>query len=386
MSAGIAGTGAARLALPDFPWDLLAPHKATAAAHHDGIVDLSVGTPVDPTPDVVRDALAAASDSPGYPQTWGTPQLREAVARWFARRRAVPGLDPDAVLPTIGSKELVAWLPTLLGLGPGDIVGLPAVAYPTYVVGARLAGATPQEVEGLAQFGPPTPATTPKLLWINSPGNPTGRVLGVDHLRKVVAWARRNGVIVASDECYAQLDWRPEADRGAGESGTPSVLDPRVCDGDHTGLLCVYSLSKQSNLAGYRAAFVAGDAALVAGLLEVRKHAGMIMPRPVQQAMIAALDDDASVDAQKERYRRRREALVPAVRAAGWTVDHSDAGLYLWATRGNDAWSDVAELSRAGILVAPGTFYGPGGRHHVRIALTAPDDRIDAAARRLTSI
>ncbi len=386
MSAGIAGTGAARLALPDFPWDLLAPHKATAAAHHDGIVDLSVGTPVDPTPDVVRDALAAASDSPGYPQTWGTPQLREAVARWFARRRAVPGLDPDAVLPTIGSKEFVAWLPTLLGLGPGDIVGLPAVAYPTYVVGARLAGATPQEVEGLAQFGPPTPATTPKLLWINSPGNPTGRVLGVDHLRKVVAWARRNGVIVASDECYAQLDWRPEADRGAGESGTPSVLDPRVCDGDHTGLLCVYSLSKQSNLAGYRAAFVAGDAALVAGLLEVRKHAGMIMPRPVQQAMIAALDDDASVDAQKERYRRRREALVPAVRAAGWTVDHSDAGLYLWATRGNDAWSDVAELSRAGILVAPGTFYGPGGRHHVRIALTAPDDRIDAAARRLTSI
>lgn len=386
MNTGTAGSGAARLALPDFPWDLLAPHKATAAAHHDGIVDLSVGTPVDPTPDVVRDALAAASDSPGYPQTWGTPQLREAVSRWFARRRAVPGLDPDAVLPTIGSKELVAWLPTLLGLGPGDIVGLPAVAYPTYVVGARLAGATPQEVEGLAQFGPPTPATTPKLLWINSPGNPTGRVLGVDHLRKVVAWARSNGVIVASDECYAQLDWRPEADRGAGESGTPSVLDPRVCDGDHTGLLCVYSLSKQSNLAGYRAAFVAGDAALVAGLLEVRKHAGMIMPRPVQQAMIAALDDDASVDAQKERYRRRREALVPAVRAAGWTVDHSDAGLYLWATRGNDAWSDVAELSRAGILVAPGTFYGPGGRHHVRIALTAPDDRIDAAARRLTSI
>ncbi|WP_068427122.1 succinyldiaminopimelate transaminase [Piscicoccus intestinalis] len=386
MNTGTAGSGAARLALPDFPWDLLAPHKATAAAHHDGIVDLSVGTPVDPTPDVVRDALAAASDSPGYPQTWGTPQLREAVSRWFARRRAVPGLDPDAVLPTIGSKELVAWLPTLLGLGPGDIVGLPAVAYPTYVVGARLAGATPQEVEGLAQFGPPTPATTPKLLWINSPCNPTGRVLGVDHLRKVVAWARSNGMIVASDECYAQLDWRPEADRGAGESGTPSVLDPRVCDGDHSGLLCVYSLSKQSNLAGYRAAFVAGDASLIAGLLEVRKHAGMIMPRPVQQAMIAALDDDASVDAQKERYRRRRDVLVPAVRAAGWTVDHSDAGLYLWATRGTDAWSDVEELSRAGILVAPGTFYGPGGRNHVRIALTAPDDRIDAAAQRLTSI
>lgn len=380
---------AARIALPDFPWDQLAPHKAAAGAHPDGIVDLSVGTPVDPAPPRVREALAAASDAHGYPQTWGTPALREAVSAWFARRRGVPGLDPDAVLPTIGSKEFVAWLPTLLGLGEGDVVGFPRVAYPTYDVGARLAGALPRPVEGLAEFGPPTAATTPKLLWLNTPGNPTGRVLGLDHLRKVVQWARRHGVVVASDECYAQLDWRTPRERiQAGESGdptqgTPSILDPRVCEGDHTGLLCVYSLSKQSNLAGYRAAFVAGDAGLIGRLLQVRKHAGLMMPFPVQQAMIAALEDDESVQAQRERYGVRRETLLPAVQSAGWTVSDSQAGLYLWATRGAEAWTDVEHLAGLGILVAPGTFYGSGGRRHVRIALTASDERIETAAQRL---
>nr|WP_218881019.1 succinyldiaminopimelate transaminase [Kineosphaera limosa] len=372
--------------MPDFPWDRLAPYKARAGAHPDGLVDLSVGTPVDPTPPVVQQALAAATDAPGYPQTWGTPALREAVSDWFARRRGVPEVDPDAVLPTIGSKELVAWLPTLLGLGPGDVVGFPPVAYPTYDVGARLAGATPLPIDGLAAFGPPTAATTPKLLWLNSPGNPTGKVLGVPHLRKVVAWAREHGVIVASDECYAQLDWRAPADRDEGDDGTygtPSILDPRVCDGDHTGLLCVYSLSKQSNLAGYRAAFVAGDRALVAALLEVRKHAGMMMPFPVQQAMIAALGDDAGVAAQRQIYRHRREVLLPVVQRAGWQVEDSQAGLYLWATRGQDAWADVEYLARLGILVAPGTFYGQAGRAHVRVALTADNSSIEAAARRL---
>ena len=373
--------------LPDFPWDQLAPFKAQAARHPGGIVDLSVGTPVDPTPACVREALVAAADAPGYPQTWGTPALREAVVDWFARCRGVPGVDPDGVLPTIGSKEFVAWLPTLLDLGPGDVVGFPDIAYPTYDVGPRLADATPTPVEGFAQFGPPTSATTPKLLWVNSPGNPTGRVLGVDHLRKVVQWARRHGVVVASDECYAPLDWRPDSERDPGDHarhGTPSILDPRVCDGDHRGLLCVYSLSKQSNLAGYRAAFVAGDPELVGALLEVRKHAGMMMPFPVQQAMIAALGDDEHVAVQREVYRRRRDTLLSAVTSAGWSVEHSQAGLYLWATRGQDCWADVEHLASLGILVAPGSFYGRSGRRHVRVALTAPDERIAAAADRLT--
>ena len=368
-------------ALPDFPWDSLAPFKERASSVPGGIVDLSVGTPVDPTPQVVRDALRSAADAPGYPQTWGTPALREAVAGWFARRRNVPDVDPDGVLPTVGSKELVAWLPTLLGLGPGDVVGFPSVAYPTYDVGARLAGATPQVVDGLAALGPLTASTTPKLLWLNSPSNPTGRVLGIEHLAKVVAWARRHGVVVASDECYAELDWR----EGSTESTTPSILDPRVSGGSHEGLLAVYSLSKQSNLAGYRAAFVAGDVTLVKQLLEVRKHAGMIVPWPVQVALTAALGDDAHVAEQKGRYAARRATLRSAVEGFGLRVDHSDAGLYLWATRGEDAWATVEALAARGILAAPGTFYGRAGAEHVRIALTATDERIELAVRRLAA-
>lgn len=369
--------------LPDFPWDSLVPYRQTAAAHRDGLVDLSVGTPVDPTPEVIRRALVAAADSPGYPLTSGTAALRAAVAAWFARRRRAPDVDPAGVLPTIGSKELVAWLPTLLGLGPGDRVGIPAVAYPTYDVGARIAGATPVVVDGLAALGPLTPSTTPRLLWLNSPANPTGAVLPVEHLAKVVAWARRHGIVVASDECYAELDWRrPQRGVPSGPT-TPSILDPQVCGGSHEGLLAVYSLSKQSNVAGYRAAFVAGDPALVASLLQVRKHAGMMMPGPVQAALVAALGDDEHVAEQKLRYGIRRETLREALEGAGYRVDHSDAGLYLWATRDEDCFSTVAALAERGILVAPGSFYGAAGARHVRIALTATDERVQAAADRL---
>jgi succinyldiaminopimelate transaminase len=340
-----------------------------------------VGTPVDPTPQVVRDALAAAADAHGYPLTVGTPDLRAAICEWFARRRGVPGLTANQVLPTIGSKELVAWLPTLLRLGPGDSVGIPEVAYPTYDIGARLAHATPVVVPSLTSLGPPTTATTPRLLWLNSPGNPNGQVLDVPHLAKVVQWARQHGVIVASDECYAELDWR----EGRVGTATPSILDPRVCGDSHDGLLAVYSLSKQSNLAGYRAAFVAGDATLIGAILETRKHAGMIMPAPVQHAMAAALRDDAHVEQQRSVYAARRATLLAAVTAAGYRVDHSEAGLYLWATRGEDCWTTVSHLADLGILVAPGAFYGPAGHQHVRIALTASDDHIAAAAARLAA-
>jgi succinyldiaminopimelate transaminase len=380
------------LPLPDFPWDSLAAARQRASAYADatvdgpagrGIVDLSVGTPVDPTPEVVRRALADASDAHGYPLTWGTADLREAVSRWFATRRGVPGVDPAGVLPTIGSKELVAWLPLLLGLGAGDVVGFPRVAYPTYDVGARLAGAAPLAIDALTSLGPPTAATTPKLLWLNTPGNPTGKVLGVEHLAKVVAWARRHGVVVASDECYAELDWRGREPGSAEPPTTTPILDPRVTGGSHEGLLCVYSLSKQSNLAGYRAAFVAGDPALVGRLLEVRKHAGMMVPWPVQRAVLAALGDVTHVEEQKARYAARREVLRPAVERFGLRVDDSEAGLYLWATAGEDGRVTVERLADRGILVAPGDFYGPPGRQHVRIALTATDERIAAAARRL---
>ncbi|MFL6151419.1 MAG: succinyldiaminopimelate transaminase [Ornithinibacter sp.] len=379
------------LRLPDFPWDSLAATKERASTFSDpalgdaghGLVDLSVGTPVDPTPPVVRQALAEASDAHGYPLTWGTADLREAVTAWFTARRGVPDVDPAGVLPTIGSKELVAWLPLLMGLGPGDVVAFPRVAYPTYDVGARLAGTTPVAVDALTALGPLTASTTPKLLWLNTPGNPTGQVLGIDHLAKVVSWAREHGVVVASDECYAELDWRAREAGSAEPPTTPSILDPRVTGGSHEGLLCVYSLSKQSNLAGYRAAFVAGDPALVGRLLEVRKHAGMMVPWPVQRAVLAALGDTAHVVEQKVRYAARRAVLRPAVEAFGLRVDHSEAGLYLWATAGEPGRATIERLAAHGILAAPGDFYGPAGREHVRIALTATDERIAAAARRL---
>lgn len=381
-------------ALPEFPWDTLVPFADAARAHPDGIVDLSVGTPVDPTPDVVRRALAEAADSPGYPLTHGTPALRHAVVEWFARRRGVPGLDPVAVLPTLGSKELVAWLPSLLGLGAGDVVLHPAAAYPTYDVGARLAGAsalaTDHAADVLAGTDAADGARTVRLVWLNSPGNPDGRVLSVAELRDVVqaarARARRTGVevVIASDECYAELAWEePWA-----SEGVPSILDPRVTGGDLTGLLAVYSLSKQSNLAGYRAAFVVGDPRLVDGLLQTRKHAGMIVPGPVQAATAAALGDDAHVAEQRARYAARRAVLLPALQHAGLVVDGSAAGLYLWArdaTGSRDSWALVEGLSRLGILVAPGAFYGAAAAGHVRLALTATDERVAAAAARLVA-
>ncbi|PPI00843.1 succinyldiaminopimelate transaminase [Rathayibacter sp. AY1B7] len=362
-------------ALPDYPWDLMAPFARTAAEHPGGIVDLSIGSPVDPTPAPIRDALARATDSHAYPTTVGTPALREAIAAWYARRRGVEGLGIDEVLPTIGSKELVAWLPFLLGLGEGDVVVHPRAAYPTYAMGAAIAGA-----EALASDDPAEWPATTRLVWLNSPGNPDGAVLDVPALQRAVVRARELGAVIAGDECYAELGW----DGRWADEPIPSVLDPRVVGEDRTGVLGVYSLSKQSNLAGYRAAFVAGDAALIARLVTVRKHAGMIVPGPLQEAMIVALADDEHVAAQKERYRSRRDRLRPALESAGFRIDRSEAGLYLWATEGRAAWESIDRLARLGVLAGPGVFYGEGFPEHVRLSLTASDERIDAAVERLS--
>jgi len=360
--------------LADYPWDAMAPYAAQARSHPDGIVDLSIGSPVDPTPDVIARALAAATDAHAYPQTVGTVALREAIVDWYARRRGVPGLTVDSVLPTIGSKELVALLPLLLGLGPGDVVVHPVAAYPTYEVGARVVGATPVAAEDPAQW----PAQT-RLVWLNSPGNPDGAVLDVAALRAARDRARELGAVLASDECYAELGWDSPWDHEA----IPSALDPRVTDGDNTGVLSVYSLSKQSNLAGYRAAFVAGDAAIIEPMLTARKHLGLMPPAPVQAAMAVALGDDSHVARQRELYRHRRGLLRPAVESAGFRVDRSEAGLYLWLTRGEDAWASVEWFAQRGILVGPGIFYGQAHTHHVRLSLTATDERIAAAVDRL---
>ena len=342
--------------------------------HSGGAVDLSIGSPVDPTPEVIQQALDNASNAPGYPSTAGTLEFRQAVVDWFARRRGVSGLNAAQVMPTIGSKELISWLPLMLGLGAGDVVVQPEVAYTAYAVGAALCGA-----EIVSQDDPALWPSNAKLIWLNSPGNPDGRVLDVDFLRSAVDRAREIGALLASDECYAELGW-------SGSWATeriPSILDPRVIGDDLSGVLAVYSLSKQSNLAGYRAAFAVGEESLVSALVNLRMHAGMMSPWPVQQAMIAALGDDAHVAHQRELYRARRDVLLPAVREYGFEVSHSEAGLYLWATLGEDCWATVERMASLGIVVVPGSFYGNPNSKFVRFSITATDAAIAEGAARL---
>ena len=356
---------------PEFPWDTLAEAKARAASHPDGIVDLSIGTPVDPAPDLVRQALADASDAPGYPTVAGPDALRQSAVDWLGRRFGITGVDASQVLMTIGSKELIANLPVQLGLGPDDLVVVPELAYPTYEVGARLAGCRVVAADSTVALGPERPA----VVYVNSPANPHGRVLGPDHLRKMVDWARQRGALLVSDECYLELAWEGEA---------ASVLHPDVNGGSLDGVLAVHSLSKRSNLAGYRGSFVAGDAAVVRELHAVRKHLGFMVPTPVQAAVVAAYADDEHVDRQRALYAARRDELRTAAAAAGFTVEHSEGGLYLWVTRGEPCRDTIAWLAGLGILAAPGDFYGPRGTRHVRLAFTATDERIAAAAARLS--
>jgi succinyldiaminopimelate transaminase len=310
----------------------------------------------------VQSALRSASNAHGYPLTAGSEELCSAIAAWCRSRLSASG--EFGVLPTIGSKELVAWLPTLLGTRK---VLFPEIAYPTYSVGAMIAGA-----EGLAVGDDPSDWPAADLVWLNSPSNPTGRVLDASDMRTALDWARRNGAVIASDECYLEFGWDCEP-----------VSIMQVAGDDLSQVLAVHSLSKRSNLAGYRAAFVAGDAAIVQRLLAIRKHAGMIMPAPVQAAMIAALGDSEHVVVQRERYLRRRELLSAALIEAGFAIEHSEAGLYLWVTRGEPALATVEWFATRGILVVPGIFYGAAGLRHVRISLTATDERIASAVSRL---
>ena len=366
------------LDLPEFPWDQLAPAKERAAAHPGGICDLSVGTPVDDTPEFIREALADASNAHGYPTVIGTTEVREAIVAW-GKRRGMVDVGMNGVIPTIGSKEAVAWIPFLLGVRPGDTVLVPEVAYPTYDIGARLAGATPVAVD------PTDPSSWPDaaLVYLNSPGNPDGHVMSTDELRAVVAWARSHGAVVVSDECYAALPWsEPYV-----SEGVPSLLNTDVCEGDASGLIVLYSLSKQSNLAGYRGALIYGDPALVAPIVSVRKHSGLMVPAPVQHAMAVALNDTEHVERQRSVYAVRRALLLEALTDAGLDVDpDSAAGLYLWVAdpaNPTDSWALVNRLAELGILVAPGDFYGTAAHGRVRVALTATDERIQAAASRI---
>jgi succinyldiaminopimelate transaminase len=320
---------------------------------------------VDETPEFIQATLRESSNAPGYPLTSGTPELRTAMREWAQKRLGAIG-DFD-VLPVIGSKELVAWLPTLLEV---KSVLYPEIAYPTYSVGAILAQASGTPVPADALLWPQA-----ELAWINSPSNPTGRVHTDVEILEVINWSRKNGSVVISDECYAEF----------GHTATPqSILS--FTAGNNRNILALQSLSKRSSMAGYRAAFIVGDVELIARIREIRKHAGMMVPTPVQKTMVAALHDDVHVAQQRQRYNARRNRLAPALERVGFMMEESKAGLYIWCTRGEADLVSVAWLADLGILATPGHFYGPLGAHHVRLALTATDAQIDEAIVRLEGV
>ena len=348
--------------LPDFPWDALAPYGEKAKTHPSGFIDLSQGTPVDATPQFIQEAFKAASNSPSYPVTAGTPELREAISNWASKELGASG--DFGVLPLIGSKELVAWLPTIL---ESNHVLYPEIAYPTYLVGSMIAKTKATTVDFDANNWP-----NADLAWVNTPSNPTGRVHTDEELLTVIEWARKGGVVVA-DECYLEF----------GNEITPkSILS--LTGGNNKNILAIHSLSKRSSIAGYRAAMMIGDKELIARILEVRKHAGMMVPLPVQKAMIAALGDNSHVAEQRNRYNARKTKVRSAIEKHGFRIDHSEAGLYLWATRDERDWDSVAWFAERGILVTPGHFYGEKGSQHIRIAMTATDAQIDELVKRLS--
>lgn len=360
---------------PPYPYDRLDPIKAIAAQHDGGVIDLSIGTPFDPPPQAVIDALGSSDTERAYPPSIGIPEFREAAASWL-NRLVGTDLGPADVRATIGSKEVVAGMPHWLRLRRPDLdtVLYPAISYPSYAMGARLANcrAVPVPVDDQWRIDlsaiDPADVARALCLWVNTPGNPAG---GIDDLAAAAEWGRANGVPVLSDECYIEFTWDGPA-RSILQHGTD-------------GVLAVHSLSKRSNLAGARAGFYAGDAELIHYLGELRKHAGFMPPGPTQHAAIAAFGDQAHVEEQRERYHRRLELGRRMLATVDVEVDMPGGGFYLWAPAPDgDAWALTERLAaEAGVLVSPGEFYGEAGAGHVRVAMVQPDDRIDLAASRL---
>jgi aspartate/methionine/tyrosine aminotransferase len=413
------------IATLEFPWDSLEPYhqKAAdfAAQNNLEVINVSIGTPVDPVPSKIQLALAAGADTPGYPQTVGNQLLRAAIVKWLKDVRGVSNITEDQICPTVGSKEAVALLPQMLGLKPGDIMVRPKYAYPTYDIGAAACGCEILATDDVQDW---LDNPRVKLVWINYPNNPTGACVSVEYLREVIAAARKIGAVVASDECYALMDWRkvfsgynaPLATDSSGAvqfvqhpereslsqsshsisepqsghanndvlSAHVSILTDEVCGGDFSNIIMLYSLSKQLNLAGYRAAFIAGDKKLIADMQLIRKQCGLIMPEPIQRAMVVALEDKEDTALQVERYRVRHQKLRRAFDAAGYQIDHSEGSLYLWVkTKHDDCWGEIDYLANLGIIAAPGVYYDESATDHIRVSVTATDEQIDELCRRL---
>ena len=370
---------------PAYPYDRLVPARQKAAALPGGAVDLSIGTPCDPPPPSVLAALADADRdgaTRGYPPSIGTDALREAIRVWLGRTL-------DASVPTaaigvcVGTKELVATTPSWLHLRrpDRDTVLYPATSYPTYEMGARLAGLravpVPLDDKWRLDLGAVQEADAARalLLWVNSPGNPAG---GLDDLGAAAAWGRQWDVPVFSDECYVEFTWDGPRRSVLGHGGGPDGL---------TGVVAVHSLSKRSNLAGLRVGWYSGDPELVHYLQEVRKHVGMMVPGAAQLAARAALDDTDHVEVQRERYRTRLQRMRAILASVGIEADLPEGGFYLWVRPpGGDAWAWTDRLAaEGGVLVSPGEFYGAAAPDHLRLAMVQPDERLELVAARLSA-
>ena len=353
---------------PPYPYERLDGLRRAASAHEGGVIDCSIGTPVDAPPAEAIAELARATGARGYPPSVGTPSFREAVATWLDRRFAV-SVTIDQVAACVGTKEFVASLAGYLHLrrDDRDTVLFPAISYPTYAMGATLAGLRAVDVPvdgGVLRLDAIDPSDVARalVLWSNSPANPTG---GLDDLAAVAQWGRDHDVVVVSDECYADYTWA-DRPRTILESGLDNVL-------------ALHSLSKRSNLAGVRAGFYAGDPELVAYLRLVRQHAGLMVPAPVQAAAVVAR--------QREVYHRRLTMMSLALEAAGIDAPMPGGSFYLWCSRpGVDGWQLAQWLAEtAGLIVSPGELYGASASDFARIAMVQPDERLALAATRLTS-
>jgi succinyldiaminopimelate transaminase len=354
---------------PPYPYERLDEITKIAATHEGGAVDLSVGTPCDPPPAEVQAALSSGDTARGYPPSIGTVAFRAAAAAWMQRRLGASVDASDEIAACVGTKEFVASVPQYLHLrDPSrDTVLYPAISYPTYEMGAILAGLRP--VPYLTLDGiPEADAERAVCLWVNSPANPTGEL---HDLVVAAEWGRARGVPVLSDECYAEFSWA---------SGPTTILASGTA-----GVLALHSLSKRDNFAGARIGFYAGDAGLVRYLREVRKHAGLMPSGPVQAAAVVALNDDAHVDAQRTRYRARLLRLIDMLGACGYPAGRPAGAFYLWVPAPDgDAWGAARDLAKkAGIVVSPGEFYGSRSSGYFRVAAVQPDDRIELAAARV---
>ena len=362
---------------PPYPYEQLDKFRNLAESLPGGAVDLSIGTPCDSVPEVVKRSITSEmslDSARPYPSSVGSEDFLKAASKWMERCLKVE-IPETSIGACIGSKEIVTGLPAVLKLrNPDkDTVLYPAVSYPSYSMGAQLANcrsvAVPVDEEWRIDLSRIDKKDIERAicLWVNSPGNPAG---AIEDLEKIADWGKANEVMILSDECYVEFTW--------------GTSPKSVLQSSKEGVLAIHSLSKRSNLAGMRVGFYAGDLELVSYLREVRKHQGFMLSGPAQNAGIAAMNDQAHVDKQKQLYLGRLSKLMNIFDSLGIETAMPEGAFYLWiAAPEADEWRLVQELAKnLGMVVTPGEFFGEKGKGYIRVAAVATDDRIELLEQR----